>query len=245
MQQYVPNHSNMSSMPKMPVTTSFPPPPTVPYPKPKFPLRTAGKERPSLELYTGAEKVEPRKLRFQAPRLCVIGISFLVLRLCLFGFLIAAIALFANGMNKIAASQAKLPAEFVGGVTVSVLACVHVVITFILYQVNLMPLLFTGILDGLLFIASIVVAALLGRSFPKLSCGSLNTKHGLFTHLQLNKNKYSAYVSFDSQSCNDSKAVWGIYIAICLFLIFSSAVCVALWDRVRRDSKKGQLDLEV
>ncbi|KAK4166947.1 hypothetical protein QBC43DRAFT_349760, partial [Cladorrhinum sp. PSN259] len=214
------------------VTTSFPPPPTVPYPKPKFPLRTASKERPSLEIYTGGpEKVEALKFKLQTPQMGVLGLLFMFLRLCLFGFLIAAIALFVNGMNKITTSQPKPPAEFVGGVTVTGLASVYVVITFILYQVNLMPPLLTGIFDALFWIASIVVAALVGKSFPKLKCDTLNPQHSLATHLKLNNNTYSAYVSFDSSTCNESKAVWGVYIAICLFFVFSTAVCVGLWYR--------------
>ncbi|KAK4223683.1 hypothetical protein QBC38DRAFT_372649 [Podospora fimiseda] len=217
----------------------------VPFPKPKFPLRTASKERPSLELYTGTEKPEPRK-KFRTPRLGPLGVIFLVLRLCIFGFLIATLALFANGMNRIAAThQARPPAEILGGITVSTIACIYVVTTFILYQVNWMPHLLTGIIDTLFFIASIVVAALLGKRFPKLNCGTLlPTKYDLATHLKHNQNKYSAFVTFDKQSCNDSKAVWGIYIALCLLFLVSAPVCVALWNRVRRDSKKGPVDLD-
>lgn len=104
--------------PNMNVNTSFPPPPTVPFPKPKFPLKTATKQRPSLEIYTSSEKVEPTKSKFQPPRMGALGVIFLALRVSLFACLIGAVALFLSGINNDTVAHLSVRPEFIGGVTV-------------------------------------------------------------------------------------------------------------------------------
>lgn len=116
------------------------------------------------------------------------------------------------------------------------LAVVYVLFTLALYYLHLMPLLFTGLLDGLFFIASIIVPALLGRRRTTLVCDTLENS----TSTKL----FEGFVALEKQSCTEINAVYGIYIAICLLFVFSSLVCVGLWRQARRDSKRSPLDLE-
>ena len=104
-------------MPTISANASFPPPPTVPFPKPRFPLRTANKERPSLELSTDFEPA-PLKMRFQAPQLGAMGVTFSIMRACQFASLIAVIGLCANFINGIATAEHNPPSELVGTLTV-------------------------------------------------------------------------------------------------------------------------------
>jgi hypothetical protein len=105
-------------LPNISANTSFPPPPTTPFPKPQFPLRTASKERPALELITDFDSAGPLKMRFQAPQLGAMGVTFTVMRAFQFASLIAVIGLCANFINGIATAEHDPPAELIGTLTV-------------------------------------------------------------------------------------------------------------------------------
>ncbi|KAK1826655.1 hypothetical protein QBC39DRAFT_394226 [Podospora conica] len=226
-----------------PSTTSFPPPPTAPFPKPRFPLQTATKRRPSLEIIT----TQPSNMGFQPPKLGALGMTFTVMRACQLVSLIVIIGLVANFISEIAAVDRSPPSELIGALTVSITAAIYVVITYILYYDAMLPLLFTALLDGLLLIASIVVAALLGKPLSPLTCALLpaKTPTSLTTHraalpfntttTSLTKTlSYPSLVASSKPTCYESKSAWALSITLCVLLSFSSLVCLALWQRVRR-----------
>jgi hypothetical protein len=236
-------------LPNISANTSFPPPPTVPFPALRFPLRTASKERPSLKLVTDFDTDEPLKMRFQAPQLGAMGVTFGVTRASQFASLIAVIGLTANFISGIATTEHDAPPELIGTLTVSVTSVVYVVITYILYYDNMLPLLFSGILDGLLLIASIVVASLVGKPLPALDCGALpslsdtpsttlfsSSAHPIRASVITKTLSYSTFVALDQPTCYEIKAVWGLSIALCVLFAFSALVCVGLWHRLRRES---------
>lgn len=122
---------------------------------------------------------------------------------------------------------------------------IYVVITYILYYDNMLPLLLTGCLDGLLLIASIVVASLLGKPLSMLNCAAIPTSSSTFfasasslvrASVITKTLPYSTFVALDQPTCYETKATWGLSIALCVLFAFSSLVCVGLWHRVRRDS---------
>ncbi len=88
----------------------------MPYPKPHFPLRTAGKTRPTLELDTGRPALRPLKMQF--PKLGALGATFTIMRACQFASLIAAIGLCANFISEIAEAERNSPPELIGALTV-------------------------------------------------------------------------------------------------------------------------------
>ena len=131
----------------------------------------------------------------------------------------------------------------------AVTAVIYVVITYILYYDNMLPLLFTGILDSLLLIASIVVASLVGKPLSMLNCASLpassavttttffsSVAYPVRTAVITHTLSYPAFVSLDQPTCYDIKAVWGLSIAQCVLFAFSALVCVGLWHRLRREA---------
>lgn len=249
-------------MPIISASTYFPPPPARPFPKPHFPLKTATKERPSLELITDFTHETP-KMRFQAPQLGALGVTFTAMRAMQFASLVAVIGMCANFINEITTMEQNPPSELIGALTVSVTAVIYVVITYILYYDGMLPILMTCIMDGLLLIASIVVAALVGKPLSKLNCAvlpaaageapaatSTTTYYTTVTYHQPRQNyeltktlSYFTFVGVDQHTCYEIKAVWGLSIALCVLFAFSSIVCVCLWRRIS-GSGSGAKDIE-
>ncbi|KAK4099173.1 hypothetical protein N658DRAFT_175096 [Parathielavia hyrcaniae] len=186
-------------------------------------------------------------MRFQAPQLGALGVTFSIMRVCQFASLIAVIGLCANFINEIATAEHNSPAELIGTLTVAVTSVIYVVITYILYYDNMLPLLFTGGLDGLLLIASIVVASLVGKPLSMLNCAALPASPALVRTTFFSSSgvsiraavitktlPYNTLVALDQPTCYEIKAVWGLSIALCVLFAFSSLVCIGLWHRIRR-----------
>lgn len=57
-------------------------------------------------------------MRFQAPQLGALGVTYTVMRACQFAALIAVIGLTANFINEIATAEREPPAELIGALTV-------------------------------------------------------------------------------------------------------------------------------
>ncbi len=136
---------------------------------------------------------------------------------------------------------------------------IYIVITYILYYDNMLPLLMAGCLDGLLLIASIVVASLVGKPLSMLNCAALSGSSSLTApffsssasparrSIITKTLSYFTFVALDQPTCYEIKAVWGLAIALCVLFAFSTLVCVGLWHRLRRDtagSSDAKLDLE-
>lgn len=129
------------------------------------------------------------------------------------------------------------------------MAVIYVVITYILYYDNMLSFLITGGLDGLLLVASIVVASLVGKPLSKLNCAILPTAPGAEVHTLFSSSgypfrsslitktiDYPTFVALDQPICYEIKAVWGLSIAACVLFAFSALVSVSLWHRPRRDA---------
>lgn len=204
------------------------------------------------------------------------GVTFTMMRIFQFTSLITVIGLCANFINGIAATEHKPPAELIGTLTVvcgvlnqrkfhsgkiienfelltglqEVTAIIYVVISYILYYDSMLPLLVAGILDSLLLVASIVVAALVGKPLAALDCSTLpsavpviatffSTAHRTRDTIITQTIPYSSFVALDQPTCYEIKAVWGLSIAQCVLFAFSGLVCVGLWHRLRRESFAG------
>jgi len=137
-----------------------------------------------------------------------------------------------------------------------VTAVIYAVITYILYYDNMLPLLLTGCLDGLLLIASIVVASLVGKPLSMLNCAALSSSSPLTgtsfyssaspqirSSILTKTLSYPTFVTLDQTTCYEIKAVWGMSIALCVLFAFSALVCVGLWQRVRREAAPAK-DIE-
>ncbi|EGO55337.1 hypothetical protein NEUTE1DRAFT_123780 [Neurospora tetrasperma FGSC 2508] len=185
---------------------------------------------------------------FQAPRLGALGLTFLVMRALQFAALIAVIGLSANFIDEFSTKSLGSPSELLGTLVVAVIAVIYVVISYVLYYDAMLPYLLSGILDGLLLIAFIVVASLLGKPLSHLQCALMpqdpdannfwtsvpfTIKSQETTH---DDGLYFTFVHMDQPTCFETKAIWGLSIALCVLFAFSSIVCVGLWRRVSRET---------
>ncbi|RYO75939.1 hypothetical protein DL763_010853 [Monosporascus cannonballus] len=112
-------------------------------------------------------------MRFQAPQLGALGVTFTAMRLMQFASLIAVVGLVANFIEEITGSQLAVPKVLVGTITVASVAVLYVMVSYILYYDSLLPLLIAVASDFAMLIAFIVVAATSGKNLNLLECSAL------------------------------------------------------------------------
>lgn len=200
-------------------------------------------------------------MRFQAPQLGALGVTFTGLRLLQFVSLISIIGLLANFIDEIVSSQHAVPDVMIGTITVSSVAVLYVIISYILYYDGLLPLLIAVGTDLAMLIAFTVAAATTGKPMSGLSCERLPAKAGgtqtqqqqfsisvpditvSYARAVASGEKpmanYLAFISQDQPHCMEVKAVWGLSIAACCSFAISALVCAGLWRRVKGSSQQA------
>ncbi|KAI0596547.1 hypothetical protein F4775DRAFT_594231 [Biscogniauxia sp. FL1348] len=213
----------------------------LPFPRQKLPTQTIlkpGRPRPRLSLITDFDTSIPLKMRFQAPQLGALGVTFTALRAMQFASLIAIVGLTSNFIAELASSQRETPDVLIGTLTVASIATLYVAISYILYYDGLLPLLLASGMDTCLLVASIVVAVTIGKPLSLLNCDVLpdpssSSADEIFTvsistsrRSALTKyNTYLSLITTDKPHCYEVKAVWGFAIALCVLFAFSGLVC--------------------
>ncbi|MCJ1337277.1 hypothetical protein MMC09_002559 [Bachmanniomyces sp. S44760] len=141
------------------------------------------------------------------------------------------------GSNEVA------PKVLVGTLSVTCIAVLYVVITYILFLDNILPFLLNTAMDGFLLIAVVVVAVTIGKPLSYLNCqliGSTNADGSAYdftTSLGASIGKYSgeltysAWIGVTKSTCLEMKAIWGLSIALCVLFTFSMICSVCLWRR--------------
>ncbi|KAI1492576.1 hypothetical protein F5X96DRAFT_691178 [Biscogniauxia mediterranea] len=191
-------------------------------------------------------------MRFQAPQLGALGVTFTALRAMQFASLIAIVGLTSNFIAELASSQRETPDVLIGTLTVASIATLYVAISYILYYDGLLPLLVASGIDMCLLVASIVVAVTIGKPLSLLNCDVLpdpssSSADEIFTvsistsrrSALTNYNTYLSLITIDKPHCYEVKAVWGFAIALCVLFAFSGLVCVGLWQRGRAGATSG------
>ncbi|KAI2467099.1 hypothetical protein F4781DRAFT_444619 [Annulohypoxylon bovei var. microspora] len=173
-------------------------------------------------------------MRFQAPQLGALGVTFTAFRAMQFLSLVAIIGITANFINDIVTSQRDVPDVLVGTIVVASIATLYVSISYILYYDCLLPLLIAGGVDLALLIAAIVVAVTIGKPLSMLKCEllpqpaettqtftvSISTRD--YASAAAKYNNYLALITTDQPHCYEIKAVWGLSIALCVLFAFSA-----------------------
>ncbi|MCJ1380590.1 hypothetical protein MMC17_003698 [Xylographa soralifera] len=157
--------------------------------------------------------------------------------------LIAIIGMTANFISMIVSDSQTPPSVLVGTLSVTCIAVIYCVITFILFLDNILPFLITTIIDSLLLIALIVVAVTVGEPLSYLNCQAIGSADDMgsaydFTMSlgdSINQNggqiDYSTWVGMTKPTCLETKSIWGLSIALCVLFAFSSICSVVLWRR--------------
>ncbi|KAL2824819.1 hypothetical protein BDW59DRAFT_83304 [Aspergillus cavernicola] len=181
------------------------------------------------------------------PRYGALGATFLMARIIQACSLIAIIGLTANFIAEIVRYDAKPPGVFIGTITVTCIAVIYTIITSILFIDDILPFLYSGILDSLILIAVIVVAVIIGKPLSYLECGEIgdilrgdsgddsSSAYTFATHLSSYLGSLSGAVDYQSWVgasqgvCVEAKSIWGLSIAMCIMFFFTAVCCACLW----------------
>ncbi|KAJ5273014.1 hypothetical protein N7478_008139 [Penicillium angulare] len=177
-----------------------------------------------------------------APRYGALGATFQIARLFQACSLIAIIGMVAKFIAVIVNLDDSPPDILIGTISVTCIAVIYCIISQILYLDDILPFLYTAVLDFLILIGMIVVAVILGKPLSYLGCSALSelgdadaAAYAFASHLGSyisslsGKLEYKSWIGASKTICLETKAIWGLSIALCI-LFFISAICnVALW----------------
>lgn len=178
-----------------------------------------------------------------------LGSTFKIVRIFQAVSLIAIIGMAANFVSQIVSSNNQPSNVLVGTLSVvcirllsmkwnsrltwcqqTCIAVLYCAITFILYIDNSLPFLLNTAMDGLLLIALVVVAVVVGKPLSYLNCqviGSSSVSESTYQlGLELKKSwnkdgarvNYGNWIGASKVTCLEMKAIWGLSIA--LWLVF-------------------------
>ncbi|KAL7904043.1 hypothetical protein GGI35DRAFT_490830 [Trichoderma velutinum] len=174
------------------------------------------------------------------PAFGALGAMFTMMRLLQAVSLISIIGLTGNFVAELVSSDFSTPSALVGTLVVACLATVYIIISYILYWDHMLPLLVATAADGLCFIASIIVACVLGRPVSYLNCSAFPKKgntgnfiYSLFANVKHSSSNTFEWVDPSKTSCYEIKAIWGLSIATSILFFMSAVAAICLWKRVK------------
>ncbi|GFF36993.1 hypothetical protein IFM58399_04739 [Aspergillus lentulus] len=178
-----------------------------------------------------------------------LGATFQIARIVQACSLIAIIGLTANFIAEIVSKNATPPSVFIGTITVTCIAVIYCVISFILFLDNILPFLASAIMDALVLIAVIIVAVIIGKPLSYLECdvigdlaGDGSSAYAFATSLDNyldhlgGKVDYKNWIAASRGVCLEAKSIWGLSIALCILFFFSAVCCVCLWRQKKATS---------
>ncbi|PNP48149.1 hypothetical protein TGAMA5MH_00806 [Trichoderma gamsii] len=174
------------------------------------------------------------------PALGALGAMFTAMRLLQAVCLITIIGLSGNFVAELVSTSVSTPSALIGTLVVACLAMVYIIISYILYWDHMLPLLIATAADGLCFIASIVVACVVGRPVSYLNCSAFpqqgNTGafiYSLFANVKHSSSDVFQWAAPSKASCYEIKAVWGLSIATSILFFMSAVAAICLWRRIK------------
>ncbi|KAJ5392548.1 hypothetical protein N7509_008038 [Penicillium cosmopolitanum] len=181
-----------------------------------------------------------------------LGATFQLARLFQFCSLIAIIGMTAKFISSIVSNNATPPNILIGTISVTTIAAVYCIISAILFVDNILPFLASAVADFAVLIALIVVAVVMGKPLSYLKCNTLaelgykdatvyafSSKLSSYIATINGKIGYSSWIGASKAICIETKAIWGLSIALCILFFFSSICSVCLWRQ-----KKAMMELD-
>jgi len=172
-----------------------------------------------------------------------LGATFKCVRALQAASLITVIGMTANFISETVSANQTPPSVLIGTISVTCIAVIYCVITFILFLDDILPFLLNTVADSLLLIALIVVAVTVGKPLSYLDCQIINTGDNVSSAYEfttalggsLNENggllDFNDWIGATKTNCLEMKAIWGLSIALCVLFSFSSICSVVLWRR--------------
>ncbi|KAJ6121310.1 hypothetical protein N7512_003775 [Penicillium capsulatum] len=177
-----------------------------------------------------------------APRYGALGATFQLARVFQACSLIAVIGMTAKFISSIVSNNATPPNILIGTISVTCIAVLYCIITAILFFDDILPFLACAALDLLVLIGMIVVAVVMGKPLSYLHCSSLAelgykdaTVYAFSSRISgyiasiSGKIDYSSWIGASKAICLETKAIWGLSIALCILFFVSSLCSVCLW----------------
>ncbi|CAF9918401.1 MAG: hypothetical protein HETSPECPRED_003747 [Heterodermia speciosa] len=155
-----------------------------------------------------------------------LGGTFKIARLLQIISLIAIIGMASNFISEMVANNNAPSDVLVGTLSVTCIAVLYCAITYILYLDNILPYLIITASDGLVLIALVVVAIVVGKPLSYLNCRVIGSSSVAESAYQLSAElksslqndggmvKYSNWIGATKSTCYEMKAIWGLSIAL-------------------------------
>ncbi|KAJ5729551.1 uncharacterized protein N7483_004059 [Penicillium malachiteum] len=176
------------------------------------------------------------------PRYGAIGATFQLARLFQACSLIAIIGIDAKFISLILGESDTPPSILIGALVVACVAVIFCIISQILYMDDILPFLPSAAADFLILIGLIVVSVVMGKPLSYLNCSSLSnlndtdatgyafvSKLESYTESLTGKIDYSSWIGASKTICVETKAIWGLCIALCVLFCFSTVCTLVLW----------------
>jgi hypothetical protein len=184
-------------------------------------------------------------------KLGALGFTFACMRVMQAISLISVIGLSSNFIGGIISGNGSTPQYLIGTLVVTCISTIYVAISSILYYDGQLSFILAAAADGIILIALIVVASVVGKPISYLDCEAIlasdtaSVASFFATVSYIRPNQESLWTAGDRASCFQVKAVWGLAIALCVLFAFSAIVMLCLWRRLRTlTSSSAPKDIE-
>ncbi|KAI6833998.1 hypothetical protein KC365_g3033 [Hortaea werneckii] len=164
--------------------------------------------------------------------------------------MVCIVGLTANFISEIVSTNVDPPKEVVGTLTITCLAALYCLISipFFYARANLGLFVMTG-LDGAILLAFIVVSVVLGKPVSFLNCKNVanadaaanaSSASAFAESLASNLGKSGStlglhdWAGSTKMNCYETKAIWGLCIALCILFTCSSLILPTLWLKAKR-----------
>lgn len=186
----------------------------------------------------------------QTPQYGALGAALQLARVFQMCSLIAIIGMTANFISEIVSNDLTPPDVLIGTISVACTVIIYCIITSILYLDDILPFLATAIMDTLCLVAVIVVAVIVGKPLSYLKCSEIGNEAAASSKTSayaFTRNldsvvdqisgkvvKYVNWIGMSRAVCLETKAVWGLTIALCILFFFSAVCSMCLWRQKKR-----------
>ncbi|QIW99582.1 hypothetical protein AMS68_005100 [Peltaster fructicola] len=178
--------------------------------------------------------------------------TFVLLRCLALVAMVSIVGMTANFVSEIVGSNIDPPKEVIGTLIVTCTAALYCLISipFFWAQANLGLFIMAG-LDTLLLLAFVIVSVLLGKPVSFLNCAVINNSsaaatstnvyaftQSLSTNLGVSGSTLdlTSWVGNTQLNCYETKAIWGLCIALCIIFSCTALLLPALWYKAKKAS---------
>ncbi|KAJ5698575.1 hypothetical protein N7462_000580 [Penicillium macrosclerotiorum] len=179
-----------------------------------------------------------------------LGATYQLARIFEICSLVAVIGIVAKFISVMVSNDANPPGILIGTICVTAFATLYCILTSILYVDDKLPFLSFAVVDFLVLVGMIVVAVGMGKPLSYLDCYKLSNISDnaavdyVFSSSSYLKSisttiNYASWIGASKAICLETKAIWGLSIALCILFFFSTICSLFLWRQ-----KKSMIAME-